>query len=78
MEDSHKLEEGLWTSLPKQWHINCYRLTLPLSRLDLDADPEGTRLVCRVIANGRVGLVGDRRRRSTILPIFFGGLWFHN
>ena len=74
MDYSHKLEEGLWASCPKQQHVNRYRITLLLSRLGLDIDLEGIRLVHWGFPDGGVGLIGDKRWRSTILPVFFWGM----
>ena len=71
MENIHKLEEGFWTYRPKQRHVKCYRLTIPISRLGLDVDLEGIQLFHQCLADGRVGLVGDQRRRPMILPVLF-------
>ena len=71
MEDHHKIEEGFWIYRPKQRHVNRYRLALPFYRLGLDVYLEGIQLVYQDIANVRVGLLGDWRRRPTIIPVFF-------
>ena len=71
MKECHKLEEVFWTYRPKYQHVNCYRLAIPLSRLSIDVELEVIQLVCKGLANGRVGLVGDRRLRPTIIPALF-------
>ena len=71
MEERQKLEDGFWNSRPKQRHLNYYRLAILLSSFRLDVNLEGIRIVRRVISDGRVGLVRDRKRSPTILPVLF-------
>ena len=78
VEEGQELEEGLWTSHPKQRHVDRHRLDVPLSRLGFDIDLKRIQLVRRGLAEGWVGFLGDRRRRAPILPKLFWQMQFHN
>ena len=71
MEEGHKFEEGLWTSLMKQRHIDCYRLAVPLSWLDIYIYLKGVRIVRQHLPYSCVDLVGDWWWRASSLPILF-------
>ena len=78
VEEGQELEEGLWTSHPKQRNVDRHRLDVPLSRLGLDTHLKGFQLVHPGLADSWVGLVGYRRRQARSLPLFFWCLYFHN
>ena len=70
MENGDKLEEGLWTSRPKQRYVDRHCLTVSLSLYPdwvfmltfKDSDLSVWRL-----PGGYVSLVGDRKQRAPIL-----------
>ena len=71
MKELQNLEEGFWTSHPKQRHINRYSFAIPLTRLGIDVNLEGICLVHRGLVDGRVELLGDLGQRPMILRVLF-------
>ena len=73
-----KLEEVFWTSFPEYRHVDCHRLTVPLSWLGLDADLQQVLFFLRCLTDGYIELVGYWRWRSPILLIIHWNMQFHH